>query len=72
MKNHWTKKECDMIINLYRKETAYFGENNEILGEIRLLKYGELFSMFQNKGFGYAETQTIIACLIKCGAKIID
>lgn len=68
MKNHWTYKECDTIIAMYKDNTAYFG--NTISGNP--MTFNELYDMFRLRmGFGVAETNVIIACLIKCGAKII-
>ncbi len=65
MKNHWTKKECDMFINYYKDKTAFFGENGGIT-------YDEMYDMLRYRmRFGEAETMIIIACIIKCGGKII-
>ena len=66
MKNHWTKKECDTIINHYKDNTAYFGENGGIT-------YNKMYDMLRFRmGFGEAETMVIIACIIKSGGKIYD
>lgn len=71
MKNYWTHKECDTILYLYKDNTAYFG-NNEILGENKLMTFDEMWQMLRYRmGFGVAETNVIIASLIKCGAKIV-
>lgn len=65
MKNHWTKKECDTIIQMYKDRTAYFGENNENI------TFESMYEMLRMRmGFGEAEANVILACLIKCGAKI--
>lgn len=71
MKNHWTHKECNTILAMYKDKTAWFG-NNEILGENKPFTFNEMFQMLHFRmGFGLAETNVIIASLIKCGAKII-
>lgn len=68
MKNYWTQKECNAIIERYKNETAYFG--NTINGEP--LKFSELYEMFRLRyGFGEPETNIILASLIKAGAKIV-
>lgn len=69
MKNYWTKKECDIIIDLYKNDTAWFG-NNDILGENIPMTFESMYDMLRLRmGFGMAESNVIIACLIKCGAK---
>lgn len=71
MRNYWTQKECNAIIEMYKDNTAWFG-NNEILGENRPFTFDEMYEMLRLRmGFGVAETNVLIACLIKCGAKII-
>lgn len=68
MKNHWSKKQCDIVLDLYKDKTAYFGDT--ISGEP--MTYDEMYDMLCFRmGFGVAETNVIIACLIKCGAKIV-
>ena len=72
MRNHWTQKECTTIINMYKNKTAYFG-NNEIMGENVPMKFSDMYEMFRFRyGFGEAETNVILASLMKCGAKFID
>lgn len=64
MKNCYTKKQCDDIISKYKGNTAYFGEPY-------FMRYDEIYDMLRYRmQFGEAETQVIIASLIKCGAKI--
>ena len=64
MKNCLTKKECDIIIQKHKDNTAFFGENGGI-------SYYELYDMLRwRMGFGEAETMVIIASLVKAGAKI--
>lgn len=71
MKNHWTHKECDTIIAMYKDNTAWFG-NNEILGENVPMTFESMYEMLRFRmGFGEAETNVILASLIKCGAKIV-
>lgn len=71
MKNYWTKKECDTIIEMYKEQTAWFS-NNEILGENKPFTFDEMYNMLRLRmGFGVAETHVIIASLIKCDAKIV-
>lgn len=66
MKNHWTHKECDTIISMYKDNTAYF-DNDE-----KPMTFDAMYEMLRYRmGFGVAETHVIIASLIKCGAKII-
>lgn len=68
MKNHWTKKECDMFIDYYKDKTAYFG--NTLSGEP--MRFNEIYDMLRYRmRFGEAETMIIIACIIKCGGKIV-
>ena len=64
MKNYWTKKECDEIIEQYKSNTCYFGENDGITFHLmyNMLRY--------QMRFGEAETMVIIASLIKAGGKI--
>lgn len=72
MKNHWTHKECNTIIDMYKNDTAFFG-NNEILGENKPFTFSQIYDMLRLRmGFGIAETNIIIASLIKCGAKFPD
>lgn len=68
MKNHWTKKECDMIIDRYKDNTDFFG--NTFSGEP--MQFEKMYDMlrFQMR-FGEAETLVIIASLIKAGGKFI-
>ena len=69
MKNHWSKKECDTIIAMYKDKTAFFG-NNTLNGSP--LKFDNMYEMLRHRmGFGEAEANIILASLIKCGAKII-
>lgn len=64
MKNIWTKKECDMIIQKYKDDTCYFGENGG-------MTFNDMYTMLRyHMKFGQAETMVIIASLIKCGGKI--
>ena len=68
MKNHWSKKECDVIIEMYKDKTAFFGEN--ALPE-HPTTFDSMYEMLRLRmGFGEAETNVILACLIKCGAKL--
>lgn len=67
MKNHWTKKECDIMLECYKNNTAYFGNDGDPM------TFDRMYDMLRYQmRFGEAETKVIIACLIKCGAKIID
>lgn len=66
MKNHWTKKECDEIINQFKDDTSYFGGYDGITFE-------EMYNMLRYQmRFGEAETMVIIASLIKVGGKITN
>ena len=65
MKNYWTKKMCDEIIETHGKNTAFFGYEGEIL------EFHSFYNMLRYRmGFGEAETAVIIACIIKAGGKI--
>lgn len=60
MKNY-TKKEADEIITEYKDNTAYFDGT---------LTSKEMYELFRYRySFGEAETMTIIAALVKSGAK---
>ena len=68
MKNRWTKKYCDYIIKTQKDNTAFFG--NTLSGEP--MKLDDMYDMLRYRmGFGIAETEVIIASLIKAGAKFI-
>ena len=57
----YTKKEANAIIAEYKDDTNYFNG---------ILTAEEMYDLFRNRcSFGEAETMTIIASLIKCGAK---
>ena len=65
--NYWSKKECSAIIEKYKDNTAYFG--NTLDGNP--LSFENMYDMLRDRmGFGMAEANIILACLIKCGAKI--
>lgn len=69
MKNHWTQKECDMIIKKYKDNTAFFGTNT-LSGEP--LTFNSMYEMLRLRmHFGEAESMVIMASLIKCGARFI-
>jgi len=68
MKNHWTKKECEQIINANKDNTAYFG--NTLSGNP--ISFEEIYNMLRYRmHFGESETMVIIASIIKCGGKIV-
>lgn len=61
-RNKWTKAECDILINHYKDNTAYFDGS---------MTYEEMYDMLRYRmHFGEAETMVIIACIIKCGGKL--
>lgn len=60
MKNY-TKKEADAIITEHKDNTNYFNG---------ILTAKEMYELFRYRcSFGEAETMTIIAALVKSGAK---
>lgn len=62
MKNRFTKKECDAIIQNHKDNTAYFDGG---------MTYNAMYDMLRwRMGFGNAESLVIIASLIKAGAKL--
>lgn len=67
MRNYWTKKECTDIIEQYKDNTAYFGNDGEPM------EFHRMYNMlrYQMK-FGEAETMVIIASLIKAGGTITN
>jgi hypothetical protein len=68
MKNYWTKKECEEIINQYKDNTAYFGN----FADEKPMEFHRMYNMLRYQmQFGEAETMVIIASLIKAGGKII-
>lgn len=68
MKNYWSKKECDIIIEMYKNKTAFFGNTMDE----NPLKFDNMYEMLRHRmGFGEAESNVILASLIKCGAKIV-
>ena len=61
MRNYWTKKRCDSIIEENKDNTAYFDGG---------MTFWQMHDMLRFRmGFGKAETMVIIASLIKAGAK---
>ena len=66
MKNYWTKKECDEVIEQYKGNTCYFGENDGIT-------FHRMYNMLRYEmRFREAETMVIIASIIKAGGKITN
>lgn len=58
---HWSKEQCDEIIEEYKDKTMYFNET---------MTFDEMYNMFRlHYDFYEAETNVIVACLIKAGAK---
>lgn len=61
MKNYWTRKHCDEVIENWKDETNYFKGN---------LCFEDMYEMFRYRfNFGEGETNVILASLIKAGAK---
>lgn len=78
MRNYWTKKDCDFIIERNKNNTAFFGNNSGIAVDDNpdyidgKITFDAMCNLLAHRmGFGEAETNVIIACLIKCGAKIV-
>ena len=57
-----TSSDYDRIINDWKNDTNYFES-------APFITVDEMIEMFQDCRFGYAETQVILASLMKCGAK---
>ena len=66
VKNIWTIEECDEVLESNKANTAFFGDNGGIT-------YEDMYNMLRYRmQFGEAETNVIIASLIKAGAQITE
>lgn len=58
---HWSKEQCNKIIEEYKDNTMYFNEQ---------MTFKQMYNMLRlQMEFGEAETKVIMASLIKSGAK---